>query len=75
MSVIKLGEQRPKLERMARHWPRNIQEYWRQEEERHLGLPGKLLAETLRIDARSRSQHYAFAKRKSYQVPPNGMSH
>ena len=34
MSVIRSEEQRPKLERMARHWPRSIQEYWRVEEER-----------------------------------------
>jgi len=75
MTVIRSEEQRPKLERMARHWPRNIQEYWRVEEERRMNLPAKLLAETIRLRSKSVESRTNFGKRKSYVVPPHGVDH
>ncbi len=75
MTVIRSEEQRPKLERMARHWPRNIQEYWRVEEERRENLPAKLLAETIRIRSRGEYSRTQFGKRKSYVAPPHGVDH
>ena len=75
MTVIRSEEQRPKLERMARHWPRNIQEYWRVEEERRMNLPAKLLAETIRLRSKSVESRTNFGKRKSYVAPPHGVDH
>jgi len=75
MSVIRSEEQRPKLERMARHWPRSIQEYWSAEEERQKNLPSKLLAETIRIRSRGEHSMTKFGKRKSYVVPPHGVNY
>jgi hypothetical protein len=75
MAVIRSEEQRPKLERMASHWPRSIQEYWRHEEERRMNLPAKLLAETIRLRSKSVESRTKFGKRKSYVVPPHGVDH
>ena len=70
MSVIRSEEQRPKLERMAKHWPRSIQEYWFHEEERRMNLSAKLLAETIRVGSARRVPACQFAKRKSYGPKP-----
>ena len=75
MSVIRFEEQRPKLERMASHWPRNIQEYWRLEEERRMSLPAKLISETIRLSSGPLNASTKFGKRKSYVVPPLGIDH
>jgi len=69
MSVIKFDDERPHFERMASHWPRTIQDYWRQEEERQTNLPGKLLAEGMRLQAPRQQPAPRFAKRKTYQSP------
>ena len=73
MQVMTTDEQRPHSERMAQFWPRSIQEYWRQEQNRQINLPGKLLSESIKVDSRhSFAQHplapQRFAKRKCYRT-------
>ena len=70
MSVIKPEDQRPKLERMASHWPRNLQEHWHVDERRRFNLPATLLSESIRLGSGSRVSTRSFGKRKSYLVPP-----
>ena len=67
MTVIRSEEQRTHFDRMASYWPRTIQEYWRHEEERQLNLPGKLMAEGIRLETRSDAPRSSFAKRKCYR--------
>ena len=69
MKVMMTGEQRTHSERMAKHWPRSIQEYWRQEQERQINLPGKLLSEWIKVDSRQTMAQQHFAKRKCYRTP------
>ena len=71
MAVFRFDEQQPKLERMARYWPRTIQEYWRLEQHRQSNLSAKLLAETIRVGSRSKLPDRHFPKRKSYTAPPH----
>lgn len=66
MAVIKTEDERSSFNRMAPHWPRTIQEYWRQEEDRQINLPGKLLAEGIRIQSRQERPRPSFGKRKCY---------
>ena len=68
MKLMITEEQRPHSERMAKHWPRSIQEYWRQEQERQTNLPSKLLSEWIKVDSRQSMAQQHFAKRKCYRI-------
>ena len=69
MKVMLTEEQRSHSERMAKHWPRTIQEYWRQEQERQTTLPSKLLSEWIKVDSRQSMTQKQFSKRKCYRTP------
>ena len=66
MKLMITEEQRPHSERMAKHWPRSIQEYWLQEQERQTNLPSKLLSEWIKVDSRQTMAQQQFAKGKCY---------
>ena len=66
MKLMITEEQRPHSERMAKHWPRSIQEYWLQEQERQTNLPSKLLSEWIKVDSRQSMAQQHFAKRECY---------
>lgn len=66
MKLMITEEQRPHSERMAKHWPRSIQEYWLQEQGRQTNLPSKLLSEWIKVDSRQSMAQQHFAKRKCY---------
>ena len=68
MKLMITEEQRPHSERMAKHWPRSIQEYWLQEQERQTNLPSKLLSEWIKVDSRQSVAQQHFAKRKCYST-------
>ena len=70
MSVINIsGDKAPKLDRVSEHWPRTIQQYWRDQENRQKSLQAKLLSESLRLQSLPRSRKQIFAKRQSFVVP------
>ena len=70
MSVINIsGDKAPKLDRVSEHWPRTIQQYWRDQENRQNSLQAKLLSESLRLQSLPRSRKQIFAKRQSFVVP------
>ena len=70
MSVINIsGDQAPKLDRMSEHWPLTIQQYWRDQENRHRSLQGRLLSESLRLHSVPRPRKQLFAKRQSFVSP------
>ena len=70
MSVINIsGDKAPKLDRVSEHWPRTIQQYWRDQENRQKSLQAKLLSESLRLQSVPRSREQIFAKRQSFVVP------
>lgn len=70
MSVINIsGDKSSKLDRVSEHWPRTIQEYWRDQENRQISLQAKLLSETIRLQAASRPRKRLFAKRQSFVSP------
>ena len=70
MSVIKIsGDKLSKLDRVSEHWPRTIQEYWRDQENRQISLQAKLLSETIRLQGASRPRKQLFAKRQSFVSP------
>ena len=70
MSVINIsGDKSAKLDRVSEHWPRTIQEYWRDQENRQISLQAKLLSETIRLQGASRPRKQLFAKRQSFVSP------
>ena len=70
MSVINIfGHKTPKLDRVSEYWPRTIQQYWRDQENRQKSLQAKLLAETIRLQGASRPRKQLFAKRQSFVSP------
>ena len=70
MSVINIsGDKAPKLDRVSEHWPRTIQQYWSDQENRQKSLQAKLLSESLRLQSLPRSRKQIFAKRQSFVVP------
>ena len=70
MSVINIsGDKAPKLDQVSEHWPRTIQQYWRDQENRQKSLQAKLLSESLRLQSVPRSRKQIFAKRQSFVVP------
>ena len=70
MSVIHIsGDKSSKLDRVSEHWPRTIQEYWRDQENRQISLQAKLLSETIRLQGASRPRKQLFAKRQSFVSP------
>jgi len=70
MSVINIsGEKIPKLDRVSEYWPRTIQQYWRDQENRQKSLQAKLLSETIRLQSASRPRKQLFAKRQSFVSP------
>ena len=70
MSVINIsGDKSSKLDRVSEHWPRTIQEYWRDQENRQISLQAKLLSETIRLQGASRPGKQLFAKRQSFVSP------
>ena len=70
MSVIYISGDKPsKLDRVSEHWPRTIQEYWRDQENRQISLQAKLLSETIRLQGASRPRKQLFAKRQSFVSP------
>ena len=55
MPVINIsGENLPKLDKMAEHWPQTIQQYWRDQEDRQMSLSARLLSESIRLNGASR---------------------
>ena len=70
MSVINISGDKPsKLDRVSEHWPRTIQEYWRDQQNRQISLQAKLLSETIRLQGASRPRKQLFAKRQSFVSP------
>ena len=70
MSVINIsGDKSSKHDRVSEHWPRTIQEYWRDQENRQISLQAKLLSETIRLQGASRPRKQLFAKRQSFVSP------
>ena len=70
MSVINISGDKPsKFDRVSEHWPRTIQEYWRDQENRQISLQAKLLSETIRLQGASRPRKQLFAKRQSFVSP------
>ena len=70
MPVINIsGDNVPKLDHMAEYWPRTIQQYWRDQENRQKSLPAKLLSESIRLNGASRPRKQLFAKRQSFVSP------
>ena len=70
MSVINIsGDKSSKLDRVSEHWPRTIQEYWRDQQNRQISLQAKLLSETIRLQGASRPCNQLFAKRQSFVSP------
>ena len=70
MPVINIsGENLPKLDKMAEHWPQTIQQYWRDQEDRQKSLPARLLSESIRLNGASRPRKQWFAKRQSFVSP------
>ena len=70
MSVINIsGDNVPKLDQMAEYWPRTIQQYWRDQEDRQKSLPARLLSESIRLNGASRPRKQLFAKRQSFVSP------
>ena len=70
MSVINIsGDKAPKLDRVSEHWPRSVQQYWRDQENRQRSLQAKLLSESLRLQGVPRPRKQIFAKRQSFVSP------
>lgn len=70
MPVINIsGENLPKLDKMAEHWPQTIQQYWRDQEDRQMSLSARLLSESIRLNGASRPRKQLFAKRQSFVSP------
>ena len=70
MSVINItGETVPKLDQMAEYWPRTIQQYWRDQEDRQKSLSARLLSESIRLNSASRPRKQLFARRQSFVAP------
>ena len=70
MSVINIsGEKTPKLDLVSEYWPSTIQQYWRDQENRHKSLQGRLLSESLRLHSAPRPRKHLFAKRQSFVSP------
>jgi len=70
MPVINIsGDNVPKLDQVAEYWPRTIQQYWRDQENRQKSLPAKLLSESIRLNGASRPRKQSFAKRQSFVSP------
>jgi hypothetical protein len=70
MSVINIsGDKTPNLDRVSEYWPRTIQQYWRDQENRQKALQAKLLSETIRLQGASRPRKQLFAKRQSFVSP------
>ena len=70
MPVINIsGENLPKLDKMAEHWPQTIQQYWRDQEDRQMSLTARLLSESIRLNGASRPRKQLFAKRQSFVSP------
>ena len=62
MSVINIsGDKTPKLDRVSEYWPRTIQHYWSDQENRQKSLQAKLLSETIRLQTASRPRKQLFA--------------
>ena len=66
MKLMITEEQRPHSERMAKHWPRSIQEYWLQEQERADQSAKQIVIGVDQVDSRQSMAQQHFAKRKCY---------
>ena len=70
MSVIDIsGDKIPKLNRVYEHWPRTIQHYWSDQENRQKSLQARLLSEKIRLQSASRRRKQLFAKQQSFVSP------
>ena len=70
MTVINIsGDKAPKLDRVSDYWPRTIQQYWRDQENRQKSLQARLLSESIRLQGASRPPKQIFGKRQSFVSP------